>query len=209
MHTLLEKAITKSQHCQRNWDLSKDFPEDDLQTILWSVTQCPSKQNKAFYRVHTVLDRDIIEDLYDTTDGFGDEKNTQMLANLVLVFEAVPIDENLEGRNSHERALMNKGPVDLVSYAKAEMQLLRDQQMAVGVAAGYANLTATQLGYSTGCCGCFEAGDVKKILFLKNEPLLLMGIGHPDPNKPRRQHHIKDDFIFSTRKKQPIEVITW
>ena len=29
-HKQIQKAVIRSQHCQRNWDLSKEIPEADL-----------------------------------------------------------------------------------------------------------------------------------------------------------------------------------
>ena len=52
----LKKIIHKSQHCQRNWDLSKEIPQEDMDIMLEAITQCPSKQNKAFYKVHFITD---------------------------------------------------------------------------------------------------------------------------------------------------------
>ena len=46
---MIEKAVHKSQHCQRNWDLSRSIPEEDLQVIETAITACPSKQNYIFY----------------------------------------------------------------------------------------------------------------------------------------------------------------
>jgi len=67
----LEKAITKSQRCQRNWDLSKDIPIEDIKTLKTSVTQCSSKQNRVFYKVKFITNRDMIEKIYKTTGGAG------------------------------------------------------------------------------------------------------------------------------------------
>ena len=60
----------KSQHCQRNWDLSRSLPEEDIKTLQTAVTQCSSKQNRVFYKVHFITNRDIIESIYDKTEGF-------------------------------------------------------------------------------------------------------------------------------------------
>jgi nitroreductase len=46
---MLKKAIHKSQHVQRNWDLNKSIPEEDLELIAEAVTQAPSKQNVTFF----------------------------------------------------------------------------------------------------------------------------------------------------------------
>ena len=41
------KAIHASQHTQRNYDLDKKIPIEDIKTIITAATQCPSKQNLA------------------------------------------------------------------------------------------------------------------------------------------------------------------
>ena len=68
---MLKKSIYKSQKCQRNWDLSKDIPKEDVDVILTSATQCPSKQNLPYYKVHAITDRKMIEKIHDLTEGFG------------------------------------------------------------------------------------------------------------------------------------------
>ena len=69
MHKEIKKAIVRSQHTQRNWDLSKNIPEDDLNLFVHSVTNCPSKQNFAFYNAHFITDRSIIEKIHDLSLG--------------------------------------------------------------------------------------------------------------------------------------------
>ena len=68
---MIEKSIHKSQHCQRNWDLSREIPTEDLETIKTAATQCPSKQNESFYKVVFVHDRDTINKIADCTKGFS------------------------------------------------------------------------------------------------------------------------------------------
>jgi nitroreductase len=209
----INDAIIRSQHTQRNWDLSKSIPDDDMELLITAATQCPSKQNVAFYKVHFITDRDMIEDIHDTTRGFttsehpsGAETNTQTLANLVIMFEMLDLDSTLKddtvSRNTHTRDVLENG------WSEDSMrQLKRDAYTAVGVAAGYLNVVATLLGYSTGCCQCFNGDTLRQVTVTEGEPLLLMGIGYKDPDKTRRQHQTRDDFTFSTKKKQPIEVV--
>ena len=66
----IAKAVNRSQHTQRNYDLSKTIPEKDMKALLHSMTECPSKNNIAFYRVHMITNRDMIDALYETTKGF-------------------------------------------------------------------------------------------------------------------------------------------
>jgi hypothetical protein len=38
-HQEITKAIIKSQHCQRNWDLSREIPEEDFRNFCEEVEQ--------------------------------------------------------------------------------------------------------------------------------------------------------------------------
>lgn len=211
INTNIEKAIHRSQHTQRNWDLSKEIPEDDLNLIITSVTQCPSKQNVAHYKVHAITNRDIIESIHNHTRGFATsytpytaETNSQVLANLLLVFEEISVNvsgDKIAVRNDETYMLEQN---TLTPEAKALM--MRDRHMAIGIAAGYANVVSALLGYGTGCCACFDPAPIKEILGLDNEILLMMGIGYKDPNLNRRVHHTNHAFTFPTKAKQEIAV---
>jgi nitroreductase len=76
--------------------------------------------------------------------------------------------------------------------------------MAIGVAAGYANVTAAMLGYGTGCCACYNPDQVQEILGLEKAPILMMGIGFKG-SQPRREHHVTGE-VMPTHKKEEIEV---
>ena len=86
----IKKSIFKSQRCQRNWDLNAIIPKEDLDLIVTSATECPTKQNIEFYNLHVIQDRDIIEDIHDKTyfenDNQEGRTNPQVLANALLVF---------------------------------------------------------------------------------------------------------------------------
>ena len=213
IHDNIEKAIHRSQHCQRNWDLSREVPQEDLDLILTSVTQCPSKQNIAHYKVHAITNRDIIEAIHSNTEGFAvsyepykAETNSQVLANLLLVFEAHEVNvqgDSIESRNDETRMLQQGALTD-----NAIALLMRDRHMAVGIAAGYCNMTSSLLGYGTGCCACFDSKSIQEILGVKGEIILMMGVGYKNPDMNRRIHHTNHTFMFPTKAKQPIE-ITW
>ena len=211
-HKDIERAIHKSQHCQRNWDLSRQIPPEDVDLLMTALTQCPSKQNIAFYQAYVITNREIIEKIHDCTDGFTinyephqTTTNTQVLANMLIVFEErdVPLETSRDRhRNEHTWEMAESTTVseDTTHY------LNRDKHLAIGVAAGYLNLTAGLLGYATGCCSCFSYPQVQAILGLKNACPLMMGIGFGDPNLGRRVHHLSKDFLFPAKTKQPIQV---
>ena len=193
----LEKTITKSQRCQRNWDLSRSIPVEDIKTMKTSITQCSSKQNRVFYKAKFITNRDIIEKLYNVSDGntwkspdgvWHRDKNPQLLANLVVAF--IRDRDPSEGkRNLQEReAGKHSGGSE-----KEHPLIARDEQVALGIAAGYLTLTANMLGYSSGCCQCGKMKEMQEILGLSNgedeKVLLTMGIGYPQPGVSRLIHH--------------------
>lgn len=216
-HKTIRKAILKSQHCQRNFDLTKEIPEEDVELLKTAVSQCPSKQNMAFYKAHFIFDRKVIEDIHKHTKGFGVDPenyqtNSQVLANLVVVFEEnSPHSMVSENEGTNKKFWRNEETKALAEEQENENHLTtlkRDKDQAVGIAAGYLNLTASLLGYATGCCACFDGDKIKSILNLENKPILLMGIGFRDFSRNRREHHKDKNFIFPSFKKQPVEVHT-
>ena len=211
-HNEISKAIVKSQHTQRNFDLTKKIPEEGMKIMMNAVTECPSKQNIAYYKVHFIEDRDLIEDIHSHTRGFvtkkhesGYETNTQVLANLLVLFERhLPND-----RLSDDSVKRNDQTRYFQEHGEWEDVVVRDMHTSVGIAAGYLNLTASLLGYRTGCCQCFDSDKLKEVALLEDAPLLLMGVGYHQKGINRRKHHIRDDFLFSAKKKMPIETKIW
>lgn len=208
-HKDIKKAIIRSQHCQRNWDLSQEMPQEDLDLFIHAVQNCPSKQNVAFYKAYFVTNREIIEKIHEHTAGFKrpdngiEETNSQTLANLLVIFESVkPSTKN----NPNEYVNDELYNIDMLRDVQSDHSLLkRDENMAIGIAAGYLNLLASMLGYGTGCCACFDGAEVSKIVKNENPIALMMGIGFKDSSRNRREHH-QTGFMFPTKTKQEIQV---
>ena len=203
LNTDISKAIIRSQHCQRNWDLSKSIPEADIELFKTAVTQCPSKQNVRFFNVKFITNRDVIEKIHAETNGFSaridkegpcipenttNHTNSQTLANLLVVMEYAPISEKHKAR-----------------FESFDNKWKRDTENAVGIAAGYLNVVASLKGYRTGCCACLNNKGVKDILGTENDIALMMGIGFRDETRNRREHHSEDGFVFPTFQKEEIE----
>ena len=207
-HKDIKKAIIRSQHCQRNWDLEQDIPDEDLELFVHAVRNCPSKQNVAFYKVHFVTNRKMIESIHKHTAGFKrpedgvEETNSQVLANLLVIFESVdPSQKNNPNVYVNDELYNIENKKNITT---SKNRLKRDENMAIGIAAGYLNLLASMLGYSTGCCACFDA-EVSKIVKNENDIALMMGIGFKDVTRNRREHHLTN-FMFPSKIKQDIEV---
>lgn len=210
----LKKAIIKSQHCFRNWDLSKQIPEEHVDMMKFATTQAPSLQNVAFYKVHWIQDRETIEKVHACTHGapyrngengkkivdpnpkeddylydMGDTTQPQTLANLVVVYERYykPEEYFKEKRITQE-------PKE------------SDVHIALGISSGYLNMMASMLGYETGCCISFIHHKLKEALDMEGEPMLIMGIGIKDPNLNRRIHHAEHDVLFPTCPRQEVPI---
>lgn len=197
LRTKLKKSHITGQHCQRNYDLHQTMNEADVDLIIHAATQCPSKQNLDFYSVYAIEDRATIEAIYENTQTARGRKNPQVLGHVLLVFVSNPdvVDHELINvRNSEQR---NR---DLPT-------MLEDMHQAVGVAAGFVNVTASMLGYRTGCNKCFDHDAIRSILNLKDNqiPLLMMGVGIKDNTRNRREEHNTGKMI-DTFKKVPIKV---
>ena len=199
---MIKETIHESQKCQRNWDLNKQIPEEDKNLIIESATNCPSKQNLNYFKLHVIEDREMIEKIHDNTKGFGP---------IYSDYDSELREENSYDENRQEEGEMYTNPQVLgqmlLAFTKNEDPLLQrqkddewneDRSMAIGIAAGYVNVVATQLGYSTGCCKCMDSEAVKEVL--GETPILLMGVGIADKTRDRREHHT-EDFKFPTLKK--------
>ena len=232
VHKFINKAVDRSQHCQRNFDLTREIPKKDIDLMVHAVTQCPSKQNGAFYEMHFISNRDMIEEVHSHTTGFTTklepyeaETNSQVLGNLLVIFaehdyvadmkrEAETGLHRMQGgqlgddkhyRSDAEAMLVQSG--QLPDHVKEYLEV--DKNVAIGIAAGYLNLTCSLLGYRTGCCQCFDVDGVQQAAELPTKPILLMGIGFNNPEMNRRRHQLRPDFMFPTKKKQEIKVAYW
>jgi len=202
----LFKAVHSAQHCQRNFDLSKTMPIEDIKTLVTAATQSPSKQNIKFYKLHVITNRDVVEKVYEACSGkdFSNSaynpENPQVLGNLVLVFEKQDDFDNESKHSNPETKLYKK-------EAWATKVIEADTNQAIGVAAGMVNLSAAQLGYGTGCCACIIDMDaLKETVGATNDCLLVMGIGFRNKDKNRLEHHKESKVTFISRKKQEIPI---
>jgi nitroreductase len=223
-HAYITKSIHRSQHCQRNWDLSKTIPQEDLDLIAEAATQCPSKQNISYYRLQFITNRDKIQQIYELTQGavMDPDKsgpvggypprgraytNPQTLANLLIVYEAKTLEEIDDGsfgppRNA-ETYRKSQGQLD----DQIRDNLERDRRTAIGISAGYVNLVSNLLGYATGCCQCIgDKQAMKEALGIPTEPALLMGVGFRNENLNRKVHHADHNIVFGSFKKQDMEI---
>ena len=196
----LNDTVLRAQRCQRNWDLTKKIPQEDLDLIIHSATQAPSKQNCDFFSLYVIQDRKTIEEIYENTLNVTGRRNPQVLANLLLVFVRNEVTTQ-KARTQDQKNIRSQqaSEDDFRSYEIEAFQ-------AAGVAAGFVNVAASSLGYQTGCNRCFDRDQVRLILGTEEKVLLMMGIGFKDENRQRREEHVTSQTIVSYDKPE-IKVI--
>jgi nitroreductase len=204
-------AVESSQHCQRNWDLSREIDPEHIKIFEEVVKNVPSKQNIAYYKVHFITNRNIIEEIYKWTmtetpiisAETGEETdfyNPQVLANLLVAFEAHwDIIRDDRGQVIEERNIKN------INYNGYTINV--DRHQSIGIASGVLALTANYLGYKTGFCRCFKQDRINNILKTKNNIDMLLGIGYPKNVESHTVHHISDTLHVHPLPKTEIPVL--
>ena len=183
-------AVTNSQHCQRNWDLSKKI---DPETIDWLMTvrySTPTKQNLDTFEVVCIKDRSIIQQFSKAatnpdynSDLLGNNLKTQMKrgrnqnpqtdSNLLFLFFHKP-DE----RTSDIRQLREGGnPEEKMKYKHCT-------GFEMGLSASAIAIAANGIGLRSGFCRCIWHDILPQAILDqynldKNNLEIMLGIGYP------------------------------
>ena len=209
----IKKASASSNAAQRNWDHSVSIPQKDVDCLVQTVLNAPTKQNETHYKVFYTTDKDLIYKIYyktkhfavadDTTYTDNDGKtlkeynvrNSQVNANLLFAF--------CDDWNQNNSRAKIHAIVDERSDARPGALIEREKQRhySIGVAAGELILAANLLGYKTGLCSAFWSDEMKGF-FHGSKLQLLVGVGVPHPDKDRTEHeetYNKDIILPSVR----------
>ena len=54
-HQTLKNAVDITQRAQRNYDLSKSIPQADLDTLIYTAINSPSKQNETHFIIYNIF----------------------------------------------------------------------------------------------------------------------------------------------------------
>lgn len=195
---ILKAAIDTAQRAQRNYNLSKFVPNEDLETLIYAAVNSPSKQNETHYSLYVYTDPSIIRKIYDTTQKFtlsikesiekenGEDwlyknrsvKNSQILSNVLFVY----VDDEGPARGATHLAAQHNVSDEQKST------LIEQKNYSIGISIGELILSANLLGYKTGLCSAFSASDIKDIIGTDKTPKMLVGIGYNNPDIDRRLH---------------------
>jgi nitroreductase len=203
MNNEIKQAVAVTNKAQRNYNLTKFIPQEDLDTLIYAAVNSPSKQNETHYSLHVYTDQTIIKEIYSHTKKFtmirdkqdqdesfkveddvfiqNDAKsvtNSQIYANALFVYVA----EQGDTRGSqHKAAKENPNSTAAKVY---------NEQVAysMGISVGELILSAGLLGYTTGICSALDTRPIRDILGIKQNPKLLVGVGFPNIQLDRTQH---------------------
>jgi len=203
MNNEIKQAVDLTNKAQRNYDLTKSIPQEDLDTLIYAAVNSPSKQNETHYSLHVYTDETIIKQIYSHTKKFtmirdkqdqdesfkveddvfiqNDAKsvtNSQIYANALFVYVA----EQGDTRGSQHRAAKEN--------PNSTAAKVYNEQVAysMGISVGELILSAGLLGYTTGICSALDTRPIRDILGIKQNPKLLVGVGVPNSQLKRTQH---------------------
>lgn len=192
-----KKAITTIRQCQRNWDLTKDIPDEHIEHWIYIAKNSPSKQDEGYYNVRVITNKELIQQLSKHTWGKTVKmpqmpyqvvaRNSQMAASVYILFtekhSVTPREIDIAGRT----ILSN-------NYVK-----LRNAAIAAGMAGALVAQSAASLGYKTG----FNTNhsepkiwhDTLKIPFPKETLLFGIGIGFAQEGRDRNETDEREFYV--------------
>lgn len=188
--TKLLTAVTNSQHCQRNWDLSKNVDTETIEWLMEVGYNTPTKQNLDTFEVVCIKDRSIIQQFSKAATNpdynsnllsknlklqmkKGRNQNPQTDANLLFLFFHKPTE-----RTSDIRQLREGGdPEDQNKY-------LRNTSFEMGLSAGAIAIAANSIGMRSGFCRCMYHDILPQDILSqynldKSNLEIMLGVGYP------------------------------
>jgi hypothetical protein len=241
-HDIIKEIKRTSEvvrRCQRNWDHSKSIPREHLELLAEVAKNSPAKQDEAYFDVYAITDRNLIEKLYENSDGFtsgtlesGSEgldnfkvyPNSQTRANLVFCWvsrtpttmrnyyqDDVDFDHFVPAETDVAGAVKTPGtPKDPSEWSRN----IENTYTSIGISTACVAQAAARLGYVTGYNK--NTGQFDEIIELEtNENVWLrytLGIGFPNEDIP---HHVDDEgrefnsFSLTTERDNSVIEVTF
>lgn len=184
------KTIESFQHCQRNWDLSREIDDSDIDFLIEAGYNIPTKQNLNSFTIVCIKDRDEINKWSriatnaDFTkdclpDGVLSElenggcQNPQVQANILFLFFT-----NEQERSGKLRIERERGPNPTYH------EWLVTRNIEIGMASASIGIAANMMGLKTGFCGCINVNGIpdewtEQWNHEGKTLQLMMGVGYP------------------------------
>lgn len=216
-----KKILWNSQRCQRNWDLTKTIPKQDIETMLHAISSAPSKQNEKHFEIFVINDYNARKTIYDDTLCFAHKedktldlhsdgtinfkKQSQLIANTLFVFCRA---ENNLFRSSE--SLADNTEVEVAGLhemrTSEERDAIRKKHLkncshSIGIAVGYLLVTAHMMNLKTGVSSGFGIQSVRDVTG-SAWPELIVGVGYEDATRDRTEEHFEQGRFFPSWDKE-------
>jgi len=216
--TEVKQASDVARVAQRNWDLDRQIPEEDLETLIYVAQNSPKKQMETHYSLHVFTHKEKIREIYDQTKKFSIYPvDTPEVAEEDWVppenmFKDVDgdfwQDDHFSVKNSQilanvmfvycEDKRTTRGGTHFMAKAEGaspNVKSIYEEQIdfSIGISVGCLLTSATSMGYKTGICSALDSEGIQNLLPLDSDgdlqnPKLLIGIGYDNPGVDRTLH---------------------
>ena len=216
--TKIKLASDVARRAQRNWDLSKVIPAEDLDTLIYVAQNSPKKQMETHYALHVFTDKEKIRAIYDNTKKFSlfpvnengdyrslsDDETTAMFQDRDGEFwqadeysvKNSQIFANAIFVYTEDRRTVRGGTHFLAQQGGSPniLSIYEEQiDFSIGISVGQLILSAAMMGYKTGICSALDSNPISEILGKRSDgklmnPKLVIGIGYEQDGVDRRLH---------------------
>ena len=218
MNQQIIDAAKVSKLAQRNWDLTKTIPQEDLDTLIYAAKNSPKKQMETHYALHVFTDQETIRAIYDNTKKFSlfpinengdyrslsDDETTAMFEDRDGEFWQ---DDEYSVKNSQilanamfvyteDRRTVRGGTHFLAQEGGSPniLSIYEEQiDFSIGISVGQLILSAAMMGYKTGICSALDSDPISEILGKRSDGKLMnaklvIGVGYEQDGVDRRLH---------------------
>ena len=235
MKDKIRTAIDISKRAQRNWDLSRNIPDEDLDTLIYSAINSPTKQMETHYALHVFTHPGKIREIYDHTkkftlfpndaESFEDERVADMFyeqadgsfeQNDIYSVKNSQILANAMFLYTEDKGEASGGTHYMAQKegASPNVKSLYEEQIdfSIGISVGQLILSAAMLGYKTGICSALESQKIAELLPVDVDgdlynPKLVIGIGYEQEGIDRQLHQEtrNSDIPDASRRSGPAD----
>jgi len=189
------EAVSKRiRRCQRNWDHSKTVPDKDVKILADIAKHAPSKQDEGYYDIAVIQSREIIEQIYQHTDGFTVQNpktgkwditllNAQANANVLFIWH--PKEPNAKSNrnfwNKTTGLIRDEHEAERLGQTKPNnsfSRVVENAYCAMGCSMSITAWAAAGMGYVTGFNKNLSMDKIQKITRMPF-PRFSLGIGFP------------------------------
>jgi nitroreductase len=163
--------VIQKRKAIRKFKSNHGIADTDLTKLLETISLAPSARNLQGYKVFIATSKEKIEQIYNSC--YNQRSDFINNAALILVFCTDP-----------------KKSIEMFGKRGENLYALQDAT----IAASYAQLTATALGYGSCWVGNFKEDEIKKIVQTDLTPISLIIIGIPDENPERNPRKSLDQI---------------